>query len=82
MAPRNTKLWTRLRCSRRRFTEEHPGRPQPGDLDRECVLCRAPLGSVTTFAISGCSSAANALRLSSGAALGNEAKRPRGEGPT
>lgn len=42
-------LWTRLRCSRCRYVQEHPGPVTEGDLDAECKLCRAPLGAVTVF---------------------------------
>lgn len=45
------QVWTRLRCSRCRCAEEHSCRPRPGDPDRESVLCRAPPGSATTFAV-------------------------------
>jgi len=44
-------VWTRLGCSRCRYVSEHPGAVVPGDLDRECGLCRAPLGAVTVFRI-------------------------------
>ena len=43
------RLWTELRCSRCRYVSEHPGPVEPVDLDRECGLCRAPLGAVTVF---------------------------------
>ncbi len=43
------RLWTRLRCSRCRYLSEHPGPVEPVDLDRDCGLCRAPLGAVTVF---------------------------------
>jgi hypothetical protein len=48
-----SRLWTRLRCSRCRYASEHPGSVQPGNLDRCCALCGAPLGAVTTFRLSG-----------------------------
>ena len=47
-------VWTRLRrgwptC---RYTHEHPGPVQAGDLDRLCALCEAPLGAVTVYRVS------------------------------
>jgi hypothetical protein len=47
-------LWTRLTCGRAvcRYVTEHPGPVMPGDLDRECGLCGAPLGAVTTYPLS------------------------------
>jgi hypothetical protein len=47
----STLLWTRLRSARCRYTSEHPGAVSVGDLDPDCVLCRAPLGSVTVFRV-------------------------------
>jgi hypothetical protein len=47
-----TGLSTRLRCSRCTYAVEHPGPVTVGDLDRECGLCRAPLGAVTVFRVS------------------------------
>ena len=44
-------LWTRLHCSRCRYASEHPGSVTPGDLDRCCGLCGAPLGAVTVYRI-------------------------------
>ena len=44
-------LWTRLRCSRCRYATEHPGTPTLADLDRDCALCRSPLGAVTVYVI-------------------------------
>lgn len=44
-------LCTRLHCSRCRYVSEHPGPVTLGDLDRECGLCRAPLGAVTVYQI-------------------------------
>jgi len=46
------QLWTRLRCSRCRYTSEHPGPVLPEDLDRACAACGAMLGAVTVFRIS------------------------------
>ncbi|MEO8602479.1 MAG: hypothetical protein ABI629_07890 [bacterium] len=45
------RLFTRVKCSRCRYAQEKPGRPLPGDLDRMCALCGAPLSSVTTFCV-------------------------------
>ena len=45
-------LWTMLCCSRCRYVHEHPGPVTVGDLDKECALCRAPLGAVTVFRVS------------------------------
>jgi hypothetical protein len=45
-------VWTRLACHRCTYHWEHPGHPQPGDLDRECPLCQAQLGAVTTYRVS------------------------------
>src|SRR4030095_15467255 len=44
-------LWTRLRCSRCRYSREHPGPVTVADLDGECALCRAPLGAVTAYRV-------------------------------
>lgn len=43
--------WTRLHCSRCRYTREHPGPVSAGDLEGACALCRAPLGAVTVFRV-------------------------------
>jgi hypothetical protein len=45
-------LWTRLRCSRCRYSVEHPGPVTLGDLDRARGLCGAMLGAVTVFRVS------------------------------
>jgi hypothetical protein len=42
-------LWTDLRCARRTYRRQHPGRPTVADVDAGCQLCGAPLRSVTTF---------------------------------
>lgn len=47
--PAPESLWTRLRCSRCRYSREHPGPVTVADLDGECALCRAPLGAVTVY---------------------------------
>ena len=39
------RVRTRLRCSRCRYTVEHPGPVTVADLDCECGLCRVRLGA-------------------------------------
>jgi hypothetical protein len=49
--PEAATLWTRLGCSRCRYTSGHPGPALPGDLDRGCPLCGAMLGAVTVYRV-------------------------------
>src|SRR5579862_3908934 len=65
-----SRVWTQLACSRCKYRSEHPGPVSEGDLDRECGLCRAPLGAVTVFRVRGCSVGAGGR--ASGLPLGNE----------
>lgn len=46
-----SQVWTRLQCSRCRYSREHPGGVTEGDLDQSCALCRAGLRPVTVFLV-------------------------------
>ena len=47
-------IWTGLRCSRCRYSVEHPGPVSEGDLDRCCALCGAMLEAVRCFGSARC----------------------------
>ncbi len=49
LSARSVEPWTRLGCSRCPYRWEHPGPPEPGDLERVCGVCGSPLGAVTVF---------------------------------
>jgi len=56
-SPAAKRLWTMVGCTRCNYRSARPGVPLPGDLDQPCGLCKAPLGSVSVYAIAGASPA-------------------------